>query len=352
MPRFLRAFNEALVASTDAHNQSVDFVTIAQRFFAEQSQLLLQLRETITTRLNEFKDYWLVVDRNGDFYEKTRDRIGALLITQTDTGINTYSRELASQIIAAFRKDVDELLGQVLAEFTQRLKPAVLNDIHVAQQEWSNGGGQISIFLDLLQTNTLAAFDEVSSWLGLVKVETDVPDFEVMDLVKFETVSLIFSDFNKLRVHYSSLARKDQELVRLKKDHKLSGAYFEPIQEIIHNVLSNAYRHSGLSTLNTEIDISLAVDRNDVVLRCSNNFSDKNRQTIIEEIPKVLSMLRDGKRDLAKSDSKSGFFKIINVCSRVFGAEPVVNIPPISQRTSRFVVEVRIANAASEMVVR
>jgi len=132
----------------------------------------------------------------------------------------------------------------------------------------------------------------------------------------------------------------------------LRGAYFEPIQEIIHNLLSNAYRYSGLSTLNTEIDISLAVDGSDIVLRCSNNFAEKNRQTVTDEIPKILSMLKDGKRDQAKSDSKSGFFKIINVCSRVFGAAPLVNIPSISQRSTRYVVEVRILDAASEIVVK
>src|SRR5258706_16376324 len=37
----------------------------------------------------------------------------------------------------------------------------------------------------------------------------------------FETVSLIFSDFNKLKVRYTSLARKGHDLVRLTRDHKL-----------------------------------------------------------------------------------------------------------------------------------
>src|SRR5262249_37073708 len=132
----------------------------------------------------------------------------------------------------------------------------------------------VTTFLDLLETRLQKAFEEISDWLGLAKITTDVPDFELIDLIRFEAVSLIFSDFKKLHFTHGSFFKREGRMVRMTSEPRIRGAYFEVIQEIIHNLISNALKHSGLG-MNTHINMSLQVDDSDLIFRCVNTFSKK-----------------------------------------------------------------------------
>src|SRR5678810_1182552 len=92
-------------------------------------------------------------------------------------------------------------------------------------------------FLDSLATNIDAAFVEVTGWCNLIKIKTDTEDFSLEDLLQFEAMSLIFSDIKKLHVRFSSYQRKGTHLSLLPRSHKMNGAYFEPVQEIVHNLI-------------------------------------------------------------------------------------------------------------------
>ncbi|MEH2480637.1 hypothetical protein V1282_003994 [Nitrobacteraceae bacterium AZCC 2146] len=353
VPRFLRAFNEAVIASTDLNqNQIGDLTTIILRHFDDNAHRILQLRDFVTAALNQYKDFWLIVDRNGSFYARVKDDTSQALVAKIAGQRHLDSWDAADHIVGVFRGNVEEVLRQAREELLGNVKQAIISEISSARRECRQADiSRTPVFFDLLDENILASFDEVGSWLGLIKIDNDVPDFQLLDLINFEAVSLIFSDLKKLKVRYSSYMRNGATILKLRAHPKIRGIFFEPIQEIVHNLISNAYRHSGLG-MNTDIEFSLIIDGQDLIFRCVNTFSDKNYVLISEEHSKVQASIKSDVRIDSSTDTKSGFFKIKSVCGRVFSAVPDINLPPLSAKARKYIVEIKVPDVSKDALVQ
>lgn len=347
VPRFVKEFNEALVAALDYTGHPGDLSDETYARFGKHSKQLLKLKEHVTNKVNAYKDYWLTVQRDGEFQTETRE-----MIAQIMQSINAEidSSKLSRAIIAEFKHRVERVLSDALGVLLDKVKPAVFEEISDCRVACSKSHSKnVTTFLDLLETRLQKAFEEISDWLGLAKITTDVPDFELIDLMRFEAVSLIFSDFKKLHFTHDSLFKKDGRMVPMTKEPRIRGAYFEVTQEIIHNLISNALKHSGLG-MNTAINMSLRVDDSDLIFRCVNNFARKRFSAISAAADDVKRLIRNSHPSQGRKDSQSGFSKVKNVCSRVLFEEISINIPPVSERNLQYVVEIRIPNATAMML--
>ena len=351
VPRFVRAFNEAVVASANSHSQFDKSNYEAAALFGRNGKYVRKLHNSIISTLNEFKDYWLTVGREGRFYTGTKEMIIDTLSDQATFQATTESWTLASVIVDKFRKSVASIFEDAHVALNEKVKPLVLGQIAEARVASNKTpSSRTSVFLDILENNIQQAFDEVLGWCGLLEIETNVRDFALDDLVSFEAMSLIFSDIRKLHVRCTSFQRQGENLKKLQQGHNINGAFFEPVQEIVHNLISNAFRHSGLA-MNTEIEFSTISDGDALIFRCSNSYSDKSALSISDSYRDLVRMLKRPKSEGPPTDVLSGYQKIKNVCSRVFGREVTISIPPISQRSRRFIVEVALPNGAAEVLV-
>lgn len=347
VPRFVKEFNEALVDALDYQGHPGDLSDETYSRFGRNAKRLLKLKEHVTNKVNAYKDYWLTVQRNGDFQNSTREMISKIM---QDIGTGVDSSKLSQSIIAEFHKRVEDVLADALSVFLDKVKPDVFTEIGDCRIACSKSSSEsVTAFLDLLETRLQKAFEEISDWLGLAKITTDVPDFELIDLIRFEAVSLIFSDFEKLHFTHGSFVKKDGKMAPLSKEPRIKGAYFEVTQEIVHNLISNAFKHSGLG-MSTAINMSVHVDDSDLIFRCANNFAKRRFGAISAAAPNVKELIRNSHPSQGRKDSQSGFSKVKNVCSRVLFEDIVINIPPVSERNLQYVVEIRVPNATAMML--
>lgn len=346
VPRFLRAINDALSATSDGANPLADFGEAAQSRFGRNAKHILSLRETIVALVNEFKDYWLTVNRSGSFSAQTKAMVSTRLlgVSARQSALDAWS--LSEEIVEEFRKNVEEIIQQMLAAFRDDIQPKMHDAIMLAHRECNRiPSNRTTSFLDSLETNIRAANQDVVGWLGVSKFEMTVDDFDIMELIRFESSSFILSDFHKLNVKYFSYEKTGSKLLRQNEAHRFKGAYFEAIQEIVHNLISNAFKHSSLK-VNTEVIFSVIVDDGDLIFRCENNFAEAHFDRVISERENGLRIIKQERPDQVQDDVLSGFHKIKNVCSRVFGQDVVINIPPISPKLKRFMIEITVEDVA------
>jgi|ERR1700674_13873 len=197
------------------------------------------------------------------------------------------------------------------------------------------------------------AFDEMTGWIGLWTPSGEGADFYLSELVRFETTTLVLSDFTKLSVIYAPFRRINGPATRdhrQNQDFRLSGTYFEAFQEIAHNLLANAFKYSGLN-MSTPIEFDLIADGDDLVVRCSNFFSDAHTASILERYPSVVAALKTSSFENAEMEGLSGFKKIRMVCSRVLGCDVSIRVAQPSAKKRRYVVEVRLPLIAPKVLI-
>jgi hypothetical protein len=351
VPRFVRAFNEAMADATDPHSQLSDLKDAATSTFGPHAKHIRELHDSTIQMINGFKDQWLAIDKNGGFYSSTKEMIAAMLTEVEGANRKIQSWQLATLIVDRFQRSASTFLQQAHSALNGAIKQAVLAQLASARLLCNKRpSSRTTSFLDSLATNIDAAFVEVTGWCNLIKIKTDTEDFSLEDLLQFEAMSLIFSDIKKLRVRFSSYQRKGTHLSLLPRSHKINGAYFEPVQEIVHNLISSAFKHSGLD-MNTVIEFSTIADDETLIFRCVNSYADKLAIRISEDHPRILDLVSSSKSDQASKDSLSGFQKIRNVCGRVFGRKVLINVPPLSPKSRRFIVEIAIPKAVKEVLV-
>jgi hypothetical protein len=350
VPRFLRAVNDALNAASEGGSPLADFSEAAQSRFGKNAKLVLELREAIVLLISNFKDHWLTIDRNGPFSLQTKAMVSTLLLGVPNQESAPDAWSIAEAIIGAFQERVEEVIQEMLGEFRDGVQPRIHETIMLTHRKCNRfPSSRTTSFLDSLESNIREASEEVIGWLGVSKFEMNVEDFDIMELIRFESSSFILSDFRKLNVKYHSFERRGARVIRRDEAHRFKGAYFEAIQEIVHNLISNAFKCSGLK-INTEVVFSVIVDDDDLIFRCENSFADGSFDKIILEREKGLRIIKQDRPDHIQDDVLSGFHKIKNVCSRIFGQNVVINIPPISARQKKFTIEISVEDAAGQVL--
>jgi hypothetical protein len=351
VPRFVRAFNEAMADVADPHSALRDFKDAATTIFESHAKHIWHLHDSVIRMINDFKDYWLAIDKQGEFYLSAKEMISKTLTELESANRRIQTGQLAALIVERFQQNADKFLQQARGALDVTIKPAVAEHIATTRLRCNETpSSRTTSFLDSLAIHIEEAFVEVNGWCNLIKVKTDAEDFSLEDLLQFEAMSLIFSDFKKLHVRFSSFQRKGAHLHRLPRSHKINGAYFEPVQEIVHNLISNAFKHSGLD-MNTDIEFSTIADDETLIFRCVNSYSEKVASQISDAHPRTLALVISSKTDHASKDTLSGFKKIRNVCSRVFAREVLINIPLLSSKSRRFIVEIAIPKSVAEVLV-
>jgi hypothetical protein len=151
VPRFVKEFNEALVAALDYQGHPGDLSDDTYARFGGNSKLLLTLKEHITNKVNAYKDYWLTVQRDGDFQNATRQMIADITRTM---GMEVDSAKLAEAIVGEFQTRVDQVLAEAHQVFMNSVKPAVYSDISDFRVKCSQTPSKnVTAFLDLLDTS-------------------------------------------------------------------------------------------------------------------------------------------------------------------------------------------------------
>lgn len=337
LPRFLRAFDDALHALNSRGSPIAWEASSLTAIFGADGQLFLSFRENLTELLKTFMADHLTIVEGDSFHQRLRS---ALTTTVHRLLARTRGRPevFEEAIVAVTEREVKRLLKASGKLLTDDIKKATLTSLARLRKTLARPvSDQSRWYLDYLETNLHSAFDESRQWIGLAEPDGEAMNFTFTEVVKLHLVSSAFTAWDKLKVEIQSSTDQHREFPQT--EFTINGKYFSCIYEIAHNLLSNAFKCSGHG-LSTDINITMIIRKGRVVFKCTNSVSPSHTDKVLREYEHTVSLAQRRQPAQARRDDLSGFQKIRLAVSTAFGAEARINIPPLSRVNPAFVVEV------------
>ena len=205
-----------------------------------------------------------------------------------------------------------------------------------------------TVFFDSLQDELTESGTEIRNWIKVVVVDSDFEDFAITDLVNVELNLLYLSKPGEMNVscrHLVHLAdgthqKIDSVIVR--------GKYFEPINEIVHNLISNAVKHSGMG-MRTHLMMDFIIDGQDILIVARNNMTPEALIDATRTFEQAIALSR-GELITEALDNLSGFQKISRVCYERSRINPEIKIQKLTRTTRTYTVTVKIPDGAGVLL--
>jgi hypothetical protein len=344
VPRFLRAFDDAFqTAAEQTTLPEWDDATL-QRNFGKSGSSLIELRDFVSETMKAFVDQRLTVSRNEPFDLGLRQELVDRVLGHAQSGTaRARSDRLDRAVGALARRHLKKHLTVArrhLANGTKRAVMAEVRAVRSRSREWPSQ--TTAAFLDCLETNLHAAFEETRQWIGVTVPRGPAIPFTLAEIVRLHLLSTSFFAWDKLRVG-TKCFRQVGSAAPAEADYALAGKYLEMFQEVVHNLLTNAFKHSG-EELKTEIGLELAVLDGSLVIRCTNSIAEARVPEVIRNHGATVALARSRQGDHARRDQVSGFQKIRRAFTSALRRQPHINIPPVKAGGRRFLVEITIGH--------
>ena len=105
----------------------------------------------------------------------------------------------------------------------------------------------------------------------------------------------------------------------------VAGALFDAMVQLVHNLLENAFAHSGLSVANTAIDVSIYDGDNGIQIEFRNKFDPDKRDQMEKSLREFSERLRQARLSVGDAPRASGgtglkriYFELYSVLKSAF----------------------------------
>jgi hypothetical protein len=348
VPRILRAFDDALQATTPAPRRTLpkwDLASLKPGFESPSrdpgpaqfiATELIAIRKWVDDTLREFQDQSLAVTPKGTLERRLSEAVAAVL----DAHLNqetTSPEALQREIEATTETVVSEALRAASEQLTSEVRPLIMSRVHALKERMSTSAHHRAFnYLDSLEVCLSDAFEEVGEWIKIAPSVEELGPFKLHEVVKFELASMYYANWRNLKVEAVCLERgwPDDSLL-------IKGSYFQLFQDVIHNLLANAFNHSGLG-LRTTVILQLDNSKESLILRCENTLARPKLATVLKRQSDIQERARRPLDATAAEDKLSGFLKIRRAYLSCFGRESTISSKIIQRPVPQFIAEVAL----------
>lgn len=336
LPRYLRAFDDALQAAWTGHGLiSWEDHQVRQRL-GDEGRLVVELRERVSDLVKEFMDRWLTADMASRFSIALQEELKARITRHFVAGRAADSGALRRTIIGAAQVELRNFLAVTGRALNDEVRRPIAGELKALRRAVKNGNHELKSCVDSLETCLHPAHDEVRRWMHPVTRSGPALPFRLDDIVRLHLLSTALHDRDKLKIGTTVLIEGIP-----RHAHQIRGEYLSFFEELVRNLLSNALKNSG-DGLQTQAELRLSVSRGKMTLSCSNAINPDQVQMVVARHADTVAQAQKRSTSQAQKDHKSGFQKIRLACKRSFARQPVINIPPVSRRTRRFLIEIEL----------
>lgn len=337
VPRVLRAFDDAIqtVYPTTRRELPPWKQDDLKTYFGRDTARIIQLRAATNTRLKAFQDNYLALEHGGDLDSRLRRRIEDICRSALHERASLEAIE--HNISDATEEEVRAFLAAAAAELRENVLGELLTELQgITAALESSASATTRHFLETLETNFQTAVDDVAAWTAIAE-RTDTAPFTLEELVNLELRTAVLKDWRRLTVATRCVDRRYSRSGNVKLP--IEGKYFALLQDVLHNLISNSFKYSGLST-RTEIGLSLTWAPEQMVIRCRNSIADSHLPRIMEGFAETVRRASSDVEKGADRDTLSGFLKIRRAFYRAIDKKVTINIIPVTPRRQRFSVEI------------
>lgn len=337
LPRFLRAFQDAYgTLQEEGSNQEwSDNFIVAQHDSAGGA--IVQLRNNVSELIRRFVEEDLRIVAPSPLIANASKTIASSLRSHI---IGKKQKRISCGVVLDdIKSSTSDFVRGASSKLNEEIWPAINSEIERAKEKCSTS--QTRHFLDSLEVNLDRALEEASKWINIAQVQGHVNQFSIDEIVSVELVSTQTSHSERLRVRCASADERLGDVRMRKEPHQIDGRYLEFFQEALHNLLSNAFKYSGLG-LQTQVNIEFRTTSNGFLLRCENSASERRMTEIRKTFSQIAKLAASDAPRRAKLSKVSGFQRVKVLGRRTFKATPRINIPPVSKSQNRFLAEVTV----------
>lgn len=335
VPRIQRAFDDAFHTVYSRASLPTWDDGVAHDIFGPWGSTIASLRDDISSEMKRFVDGHLTLTNGGIFDVEVRSAllsaIERYLATDSRVPLHRLIRDITTKRLKRYLETCSRHLREIILS---RLTDSVRATRTAIGALGDNG---VRSFIDSLETNIDAAAKEASEWIGLADSRPLNMPFVVKEVVQLELISSHLYGSSKLKVKIRTFVKNKG--IFQEQQFTVHGKYLEFFQEIVHNLISNAFNGSG-ERLKTEIELDIIFESDGIRIRCANSISDSRVAEVIRRHSATVALAGAKLGSQARRDSVSGFQKIRLAFDRALSVQPTFNIPPISARNRRFVIEI------------
>jgi hypothetical protein len=347
LPRFMRAFQDAVPPihynSRIIRDWSDDAII---DHFREAGSGMVRLRNEVANQINDFMDEYLKITSASPLVSDVTERISQGLKSKS---FSKRRQQLSlGPFMPVLRNETESFIRTASTALNDQVWPNIAATILEMREVCRTSDSQH--ILDSIETNLIAARDEASRWINIAVDRGHVKEFTIDEIVSVELLSTQASHSEQLRVNCTSIdgRRGEPPIVHKNKPLLIDGKYLGFFQEALHNLVFNAFKHSGYG-LQTVLDIQFRVAIDGFTLRATNTMSSAKMKGAISSYSRIVKLAAARAPKRQKLDRTSGFERVKAVAIRTFKSDLRINIPPISEKTERFIVEM-IATTAQHVV--
>lgn len=278
--------------------------TIDDAFHGHRNVNVVPLKKCIETPLNNYCKIWLTISKDRSFFAELEQEIYNFLkgryLTVEDDYIN-----FSNYIYEMSKYKFDCLLQDCKRVWTTQVRLEVINEV-MTEYGCSNFGEDTGIS-EALSGGLENAFADTEGWLSI----NDKPirdTFALRELFLFEATNYSTAKTRRkpFEVHCYDASTNRGTPALMARDVLISGELFDPLVQLIHNLLENAYKHSALAIANTSISVSI-LDLGDDKIRIEfrNNFNSSRRLAMSEMIGKFRKKLNELKSQASAADKEA-----------------------------------------------
>ena len=352
IPRFLRSFDDALLPLQPKRRSLPQWDAEALApFFGDDAVALIELRDWLNDELKLFLDTDLTVKSGGNLDDSLRRELSTILaeVVASEEG---RSETLEKRIATLIEASVKHTLAGASDRLGGPVRSAVFDEINRTRARLDRRS-RAAGYLDSLEGDLHVAFDDVVKWIGVAENENHYGPFELGEVVKLELMTTHLASWRRLHVSTEVIGPGQSTVPAM-----IKGEYLDLFQDALHNLLGNAFKHSGRRD-STRVRVRLQQNSGSLVLSCENDISKdklsevqaRHRETLEKARRPVNRPSKNGGPDSgrvvdpkARKDEVSGFLKMRVAFIRNLDREISITILPIGERRPRFTVELVLKN--------
>lgn len=336
LSRFVRAFDDAFrIVERRTTDWKEDEL---RKVFGLTSDRILGFRSGVMSTVKAFIQQTLTVNRDGDLDKSFRREVADAIEDYVLSAGPSDSLERAVEEGAL--RAIKHALANSSALLATDVKAMLMVELmQVRKYTGERVNRELTRFVDCLESKLVDAFNDVQKWIAVAEDDGVPISFGLHEVVNIELLTHHLSAWRNLKVTTTCrrLAGDQYE----EAEFAIHGRYLNLFQDIINNLLSNAFKHSG-EALKTEIEIRLDVAPQELMLRCVNSLSAASAEDVQKRYRRTVGLARHSVGKEVSQDSVSGFQKMRLAVQRGLGRDAIFNIPPVSQKRSRFVIEISV----------
>ena len=344
MAAFSKALSEAI--DSDEYSNQWDLASLKNEI-GEAAYVLDRARSDVLEELKRYVGYWLTINDHGELHSRLKSNIQKACLETAEKGAQSgpHFEEALLQIV---QQTIQDFIARGRIEFNRVVSQRIKEIVAGARSEMQSQSGVPTIVGDLLLEKISSLNIEVGSWVNVVMEDEGFDDFSARELLSLESEFIHLRPLDEKTVAIRVESEEDGDIKPI-DDMVFRGSAFNLVNEVVHNLFSNAVRHSGYDS-RTKMSFVFRRKNEDLEVQCENELTKDAALKAVEKFAEAKKLAEETSIAGRRQDDGSGFAKIRTVAAEYPGGSVKITLRAPTGREATYLVSVLFKKIAGDLI--